>query len=143
MFYYKWGTGNISIDQEDNVSVHFKTQITSFVTDIYNFTLVSDAGNVWNFDGYIVNNNMNPVGKRTYYYNNVALNAFQTYSVLVDFADWGDNAEIELYWETNTVSNQTIPNENLSTPYDAALSPYQITVNCPIGYKVGGAAMNK
>ena len=143
MFYYKWGTGNISIDQGDNVSVHFKTQITPFITDIYNFTLVSDAGNVWNFDGYIANNNMNPVGNKTYYYNNVALNAFQTYSVLVDFADWGGNAEIELYWKTNTVSNQTIPKENLSTPYDAALSPYQITVNCPIGYKVGYAAMNK
>ena len=86
---------------------------------------------------------MNPVGNKTYYYNNVALNAFQTYSVLVDFADWGGNAEIELYWKTNTISIQTIPKENLSTPYDAASSPYQNTVNCPIGYKVGGAVMNQ
>ena len=48
-----------------------------------------------------------------------------------------------MYWKTSTVANQTIPQENLSIPYDAASSPYQITVSCPTGYKVGGAAMNQ
>ena len=48
-----------------------------------------------------------------------------------------------MYWKTRTVANQTIPKDNLSITYDAASSPYQITVNCPTGYKVGGAAMNQ
>ena len=143
LFYYKWGNGNISFDQSDNVSVHFKAFITPFITDTYNFTLVSDAGNVWSFDGFIANNNMNPVGNKTYYYNDVHLNAFQMYTILIDFADWGGNAEIELYWKTSTVSNQTIPSENLSIPIDVSSSPYQVTVNCPAGYIVGGSAMNQ
>ena len=89
MFYYKWGTGNISPDKADNVSIHFVTYITPFITDTYNFTLVSDAGNIWTFDGYIVNNNMNPVGNRTYYYNTIVLNAFQTYNVIkLNNSDW-------------------------------------------------------
>ena len=134
MFYYKWGNGNISFDQADDVSVHFKTFITPFITDTYNFTLVSDAGNKWSFDGFIVNDNMTPVGNQTYYYNNVLLNAFQTYTILIDFADWAENAEIQLYWKTSTVSNRTIPAENLSIPYDVSSSPYQITVNWPTGY---------
>ena len=138
-----WGTGLVTIDQADNISIHFKTCITPFITDTYNFTLVSDAGNMWNFDGYIANNNINPVGKRTYYYNNVLLNAFQTYTILIDFADWSVNTEIQLYWKTSTVSNQTIPAENLSIPYDVSSSPYQVTVNCPTGYTVGGSAMNQ
>ena len=138
-----WGTGLVTIDQADNISIHFKTYITPFITDTYNFTLVSDAGNMWNFDGYIANNNINPVGKQTYYYNNVLLNAFQTYKILIDFADWAVNTEIQLYWKTSTVSNQTIPAENLSIPYDASSSPYQVTVNCPTGYTVGGSAMNQ
>ena len=82
LFYYQWGSGNISQNQADYVSVHFVTYITPFVTDTYNFTLVSDAGNKWTFDGYVVNDNMNPVGNQTYYYNTVALNAFQTYKVI-------------------------------------------------------------
>ena len=143
MFYYQWGSGNVTPNKADDVSVHFVTSVTPFITDAYNFTLVSDAGNIWTFDGYVVNNNMNPVGNGTYSYNNVALNAFQTYNVLIDFADWGGNAEIQMYWKTSTISNQTIPKENLSIPYDTASSPYQITVNCPTGYKVGGAAMNQ
>ena len=138
-----WGTGLVTISQSDNISIHFKTYITPFITDTYNFTLVSDAGNMWNFDGYIVNNNINPVGKQTYNYNSVLLNAFQTYTILIDFADWSSNTEIQLYWKTSTVSNQTIPAENLSIPYDASSSPYQITVNCPNGYTVGGSAMNQ
>ena len=69
------------------------TYVTPFITDTYNFTLVSDAGNIWTFDGHVANNNMNPVGLGTYYYNNVALNAFQTYNVIVDYADWGGSAE--------------------------------------------------
>ena len=80
--YYNWGSGNISPDQSDNVSVNFITYVTPFITDTYNFTLVSDAGNKWTFDGHVANNNMNPVGLGTYYYNNVALNAFQTYNVI-------------------------------------------------------------
>ena len=138
-----WGTGLVTISQSDNISIHFKTYITPFITDTYNFTLVSDAGNMWNFDGYIVNNNINPVGKQTYYYNSVLLNAFQTYTILIDFADWVSNTEIQLYWKTSTVSNQTIPAENLSIPYDVSSSPYQVTVNCPTGYTVGGSAINQ
>ena len=28
---------------------------------------------------------------------------------LVDYGDWGGNAEVHMHWKTSTVSNQLIP----------------------------------
>ena len=122
------------------MSVHFETKITPFVTGSYTFTLRSDAGNIWTFDGAILNNNLNPVGLVEIPHT-VTLNAFETHSVLVDVADWGGNAEWKLFWKSNSITNQTIPANNLSIASDAASSPYQITVNCPTGYIPGGTSL--
>ena len=55
--------------------------------------------------------------------------------------DWGGPAECGLYWETSSMSNQTLQANNLSVASDAASSPYQLVVNCPTGYTPGGPSL--
>ena len=114
--------------------------MTPFTTELYSFTIRSNAGNNFTFDGVTKYSNFGPVGLVEYQYSTV-LNAFQTYSIEVVMGDWGGPAECGLYWETSSMSNQTIQANNLSVASDAASSPYQLVVNCPTGYTPGGPSL--
>ena len=139
-FNYDWGGGLITPTKSNDVSVRFKTFLTPFTTESYTISIKSNAGNNFTFDGVIKYSNFGPTGVNRYNISKV-LNAFQTYSIEVVMGDWGGDSECGLYWETSSMSNQTIQANNLSVASDAASSPYQLVVNCPTGYTPGGTSL--
>ena len=64
--------------------------------------------------------------------------AFSVHTFRIDWHEYTGGAGVSLAWSTPTISSQPIPATNFGTSSDVASSPYQIQVQCPVGYTPGG-----
>ena len=76
------------------------------------------------FEGSIATSN-NVFGNSYY---TVTLNAFQTYAGYTQVTNGVGQSGNRLFWETSSVSQLIIPDDNYGYAEDIASSPYQITV---------------
>ena len=64
---------------------------------------------------------------------------FQAYTGYTQVSNGGGKSANKLFWETSSVSQLIIPDDNFGYAEDIASSPYQITVEWPPGYSQVGS----
>lgn len=112
---FNWGTGSpYQSIKSDNFSVRWTGQITPLYSETYTFSATADDRiRVWVNDQLLIDRW--DAGKETN--PTLALDAGQSYSLRVEYAELGGDANVGLQWSSPHQVKEVIPQSQLTSPF--------------------------